>query len=429
MKSAVALSACISLIIFGLTTLCFGFRLQAGEAVSETVASDNLSIDLTDWRLVWEDDFDYPDEELDVDWQSKNGPCRHILCSRWRENVVVKDGVLHLVNRKESRGGQDWTSGSIWTKRKFKYGYFECRYRYAEASGTNNSFWLMSPRKDPEEGKRFEIDINEGHYPNEINTNIHNWSDFTVRENGSRRHPTSHKGFAFGTRVGHSLPFEIPIVTDKLRFSSTTIPHAHIRELRIYEPSTHYPNALSKASHPTANALVNHARNSKVIVTSSRSHRNQTTVNEAVDGTLRTSWVARGNEEKWIELRWPDPVTIGCIQIVNGWKRKGVWTDYGRLTNFKIQVADGSKWKEVAEIDAKDIADFGANFHTYGLLWDKDELVFYHDRKELRRVPNTFCHSESPIYLSEAIINWGGEITDQIDGTSMKVDWVRYYQK
>ena len=30
---------------------------------------------------------------------------------------------------------------------------------------------------EPAEGKRFEIDINEGHYPNEINTTIHNLTD------------------------------------------------------------------------------------------------------------------------------------------------------------------------------------------------------------------------------------------------------------
>jgi len=64
----------------------------------------------------------------------------------------------------------------MWTKRKFKYGYLECRYRYAKATGTNNSFWMMSSGMPKDAPGKVEIDINEGHYPDEINMNIHNWS-------------------------------------------------------------------------------------------------------------------------------------------------------------------------------------------------------------------------------------------------------------
>lgn len=99
------------------------------------------------------------------------------------------------------------------------------------------------------------------------------------------------------------------------------------------------------------------------------------------------------------------------------------------MSNYKIQAHDGRQWNDIAVMDAKDAADFGADYHTYGLLWTEDEIVFYQDRKELRRVPNEFCHSESPIWLSEAIIRWAGTVSSAIDGTSMKVDWVRYYQQ
>jgi beta-glucanase (GH16 family) len=44
--------------------------------------------------------------------------------------------------------------------------------------------------------KNFEIDINEGHFPNKLNTNIHNHSDTKV-VNGKRTHPTAHKSFTF----------------------------------------------------------------------------------------------------------------------------------------------------------------------------------------------------------------------------------------
>ncbi|MBN8459369.1 MAG: glycoside hydrolase family 16 protein [Verrucomicrobia bacterium] len=224
------------------------------------------------WHLVWQDEFDYPNDKLDEKWISQNGPSGHILSSRWRENAVVDGGMLRLINRKENKGGQDWTSGNIWTKQRFLYGYYECRYRYAAAAGTNNSFWIMTNEKPAPGRKSFEIDINEGHWPNKVNTNIHNHSDVSVVK-GKRTHPSASKSFRFSDR------------------------------------------------------------------------------------------------------------------------------------------------------------DFAHEFHTYGLEWTKDNLVFYLDGKELRREKNTICHWPAPVWLSLAIIKWAGPVTDAIDGTFMEVDYVRIYEK
>ena len=183
------------------------------------------------------------------------------------------NGLLRLVARKEQRGGQDWTAGSIWTRQTFQYGYFECRYRYAEAEGLNNSFWLMPTGTNKiTRGKLFEIDINEGHFPDTLNLNIHNHSDTHV-VNGKPTHPTSPRKF---TRSGNNFAREV---------------------------------------------------------------------------------------------------------------------------------------------------------HVYGLEWNENELVFYLDGTELRRVKNEFCHSPASIYLSLAVIPWAGKVTDAIDGKAMEVDQVRVYRR
>lgn len=127
-------------------------------------------------QLVWEETFDGCVSSLDARWSFQNGPSGHILCSRWRDNVAVSNGVCRLLNKKETRAGQAWTSASLWTKQPFQYGYFECRYRYGASTGLNNSFWLMTLGGTTNTPGRFEIDINEGHSPNEVNMNIHNWS-------------------------------------------------------------------------------------------------------------------------------------------------------------------------------------------------------------------------------------------------------------
>ena len=221
------------------------------------------------WKLLWSDEFDYADSRLEEKWVSENASPTHILCSRWRENAVVTNGMLRLCNRKEKRGGKEWTSASVWTKARFKYGYFECRYRYAAATGTNNSFWFMTLPHGVDEG--FEIDVNEGHYPSEININIHDYEKVYYKD-GKKSHKVNGKAFNLGSSV-----------------------------------------------------------------------------------------------------------------------------------------------------------DLSKEFHMYGFLWTADELVFYFDGKEIRRVKNEVCHSECALLLSEAIIKWAGPVGDAIDGTFMEVDYVRAY--
>ena len=73
--------------------------------------------------------------------------------------------------------------------------------------------------------------------------------------------------------------------------------------------------------------------------------------------------------------------------------------------------------------------DLSREFHVYGLEWTENELVWYFDGQELRRETNSICHQPAPVWLSSAIIKWAGEITDQIDGTAMEVDYVRVYER
>ena len=91
----------------------------------------------------------------------------------------------------------------------------------------------------------------------------------------------------------------------------------------------------------------------------------------------------------------------------------------------------------------------GEEYHTYGLLWTPTEHVFYFDGEEIRREDNPAYvqknkwntdgawvyvenHGKTQLLLSLAILghSYGGTITDSssIDGTSMKVDFVRYYK-
>lgn len=124
------------------------------------------------WELTFSDEFN--GSHLDTNtWKIAQGETREqLLSARFPENVVVTNGLLRLVTRKEKRGGKDWTSAMIATKKfRQKYGYWESRYRYAPASGLNQAFWMNPGAKDKTRG--FEIDVNEGHYPGDVNATVH----------------------------------------------------------------------------------------------------------------------------------------------------------------------------------------------------------------------------------------------------------------
>jgi len=385
------------------------------------------TIDLSQWHLVWQDEFDYENEGLDRNWESQNGPSGHILCSRWRENAVVADGLLYLINKKEQRGGQEWTSGNLWTRRTFPYGYFECRYRYAAAHGTNNSFWLMTRGAAPARGKRFEIDINEGHYPNEVNTNIHNWSDVSVGTDGTKTHPSFSQRFSYGVRPDYSVPLAAPVTTRRIRLISNNDAHFHIREFRIYSVTGgDYPPPLSEAADRDTRRLRNYAKDPSARITCSGVYNAGTKPQNAADGKLGTSWITQREGQKWIEFEWPAAKTIGCIQFVNGWPREGVWE--GLISDYTLQYHNGAAWVEIFAFDVANEVNFAEEYHTYGLQWNEREMVFYLDGTAIRQEKNEFCFSETPIWLSLAVIPWSGPVTDAIDGTTMTVDWVRYYQ-
>ncbi|WP_343330798.1 glycoside hydrolase family 16 protein [Polaribacter staleyi] len=387
-------------------------------------------INLDEWKLAWNDEFDYKNKKLDKNWVSQNGPNGHILCSRWRENAVVRDGVLHLENRKEKRGGQEWTSGSIWTRKKFKYGYFEARYRYAAAEATNNSFWLMTQGPEPKEGKRFEIDINEGHFPNEVSTNIHQWTDFTIDKNGKKKHQTNHKGFTYGAKPDYTIQLETAIETKKIRFISNNQSKFNLGEFRVYgvNKDGNYPSALSTTADTDIPGLVNYAKSKDVTITTSGSFKEKDSSHSLTDGNPFSSWTTQNSGQKWVEFTWKENITVGATQFVNGWKdSKGNW--YGLISDYKVQYLKNGEWKDISVLDVTKNYNFADEYHTYGLEWNEQELIFYFDGKEIRREKNTFCYSETPIWLSLAIIKWSGTVTDAIDGTSMKVDYVRYYNK
>ncbi|MFR9526086.1 MAG: family 16 glycosylhydrolase [Rikenellaceae bacterium] len=381
---------------------------------SYNIASDPRGyVDSLKWRVVWSDEFDYDDSLLEKLWVSDSGTYKsQIACTRFRENAVVSDGSLKLINRREDRDPRtEWTSGNIWSRETFLYGFFECRYKYAAAHTTNNAFWIMpSPATPiPEDGIKFEIDINEGHYPNELYLDLHNWSE-PIMIDGVQKFPRDQRCYAYGGRSAVSIDLAKGVTTSKIRLSSSNKRSFNLTKFEIIDAAT----GVDLVSNDSALISVSGVADGAA---------------EAIcfDSELST-WRAPLNGEKWIQFEFCEARDISAVNFESGNFSTQSNMVINSMSNYLVEAWDGLKWVKLDEWDVSDTTNFADTFHTYGLEWNKEELIYYFDGVEIRREPNEICHNEANVYLSLAILKYLGDIPDNVDGSFMEVDYVRIYK-
>lgn len=148
-------------------------RAQAAAVLARLDGAVMQSFAPSDWRLAFSDEFAGPTVD-ESKWTIYNDDAFDgIQSSRWKSNVEQGDGYLRLLNKRESRKGKAWTTGMLETKAfRQKYGYFEARIKLAPSTGLNQAFWLR-PKVGVKAPDHFEVDILEGHYPNVLNTTLH----------------------------------------------------------------------------------------------------------------------------------------------------------------------------------------------------------------------------------------------------------------
>lgn len=110
-------------------------------------------------------------KQLSDDWSLKSDDNAALKSCRRPENVSVKTGVLKLRTEIATNCKARWSTGSLWSNFRQKYGFIEARIKTADATGINNAFWMVT-----DDG--FEIDIAEIHYPGTVRTTLHNHNDY-----------------------------------------------------------------------------------------------------------------------------------------------------------------------------------------------------------------------------------------------------------
>ncbi|PKK91581.1 MAG: glycoside hydrolase [Tenericutes bacterium HGW-Tenericutes-6] len=154
------------------------------------------------YKLLWEDTFNYqglPNPDL---WTLETGG--HGFGNNEAqyytdriENAMVKDGVLHIIARKEDYLNRHYTSAKVTTKHKnhIKYGSIRIMAKMPKGNGTWPALWFLGENMDqvgwPMCG---EIDLLEhvGHNPNQIHFSLH----------------SKKRNFGIGTQLTHVIKVE-----------------------------------------------------------------------------------------------------------------------------------------------------------------------------------------------------------------------------
>lgn len=129
------------------------------------------------YKLAWSDEFD--GSVLDTNkWVYRTDS--KMWSTQKPENVTVSGGKLQLNLKKEKAGDKEYTGAGVISRQKFKYGYYESRFRVPPGKGWHTSFWMMnhnaSGGTNPE--KTFqEIDVceNDSVKLESYGVNVHKW--------------------------------------------------------------------------------------------------------------------------------------------------------------------------------------------------------------------------------------------------------------
>lgn len=145
-----------------------------GAAIRPHVTDGGLSA----YQLAWHDEFDGGKVNT-ADWDYRTDS-KHWSTQK-PENVTVADGKLFLHVKKEEAGDKHYTGAGLITKKAYKYGYYEARFKVPPGAGWHTSFWMMKHDRaggtNPKDTAQ-ELDVceNDSVNPGSYGVNTHKWN-------------------------------------------------------------------------------------------------------------------------------------------------------------------------------------------------------------------------------------------------------------
>lgn len=99
----------------------------------------------TGWKMLWHDEFDNDSIDYHVWWPQTNENVGTLTAFTQRlDNVSIKDGYLHLVNRKEGYHGYPYTGGMVFSAQKIEVNSrIEASFKIPKGKSLWPCLWLL----------------------------------------------------------------------------------------------------------------------------------------------------------------------------------------------------------------------------------------------------------------------------------------------
>lgn len=353
------------------------------------------------WKLAWQDEFE--GDRINPRYWSLEQNCwgggnNEQQCYTDREqNAFVKDGMLHIVARKESFTGPDnpdglegganktlpYTSARLRTKgkRDQKYGRFEIRAKLPSGQGTWPAIWML-----PTESKygtwagSGEIDIVEA-------VNLKTQSDApgtSSSEQENRIHGTLHYGRAWPDNVHSGIGVTLPGGVNPADDFHTYAIEWEEGEIRWYVDNIHYATQTHQGWHSQ------YEQEGQLVNADSLAPFNEKfhlLLNLAVGG----AWAANANEKGINPDIFPQTMLVDYVKVyrcsADRWKGKGCSATSEQATLVKgnqppaILIEDDN-YADGSEIDI--FSDALHNSLAYG-SYDPTDIVEHQEVEQQDR--------------------------------------------
>jgi len=93
----------------------------------------------------------------------------------------------------------------------------------------------------------------------------------------------------------------------------------------------------------------------------------------------------------------------------------------------RVRMPDGQR--RSSDKNHPTAVDLSKDYHLYGLEWNDEELIWYFDDREVRRLSHTLLRHPARIQLVIGVDGHGGKATEVPELPAMQVDYVRVYKK
>ena len=129
--------------------------------------------------------------ELQADWSLQTDDTAALKSCRRPANLEPSNAGLRMKTLLATDCRAQWSTASIDSKAKYKYGFFEATMKIADIKGMNNAFWLTTD-------DNFEIDVAEAQYPNYAHLALQKWPPNKEEK---------HSGVGFGAKFTENLAY------------------------------------------------------------------------------------------------------------------------------------------------------------------------------------------------------------------------------